>query len=585
MRTKILSVILILSSVIIYTQETKTITGYVVDQDNNPWNNQIAELYEAEQLVAVDTIRAGNFTFEDISIVSVYEEHNPSTFTLYQNYPNPFNPSTIINYEIPVGIDNQRFPSGVEGTNITLTIHNILGRKIKTLVNTNVSPGLHSIEWDGTNDNGNGVAAGVYIYTLSYGNAKLSKKMVMLDGNTNYANPVVSNSITQNLRKPKIDVYDYKIIIRGEDVIRKEFTDFDLSSTGTVNLGRLVAQAKPVLVGFVYDLDTKWDYQTQSRLKPQGIDSMKVFLASNPENFVYTDSKGIFNVKLDSIPPNIFDTTGTFGPGWQYTLSIKDTIIIQGKNSADTTFYNFKTPIHKKFDSERPSPNGTHRLDNEIKYGTNIITAFNDTTGIPMIRRWTDPEKGVDLLEYTIDRLDLTRRNKGDPVWEGTATRFRDEDFPLKVYLQSPPTQGYENNTMPGFDAISSGLFGFVRTMDSTSAHVQVKYDYGSIGQGTDWDGAQDTLGSYLTFWEISIRGRPYGLVDSNLVSHIIAHEAMQIATTGGKYSPFIEDNFSIDALTKWSEGYPLESPEREKRMNKLVRDLERNTKLFQYSK
>jgi len=557
--------------------EEKTITGFVVNQNNEPWNNQIAELYEGNYLVATDTVRNGNFTFENINIVSVSDNEPFSTFTLSQNYPNPFNPSTIINYSI------------AKPQNISLIIYDILGREVKTLFSGYSSQGNFSISWNGFNNNGIGVSAGVYIYALKNKSNQIVKKMILLDGNQ--SNISAQNNVNNsNNAYPKTlnkstEVYDYSIKIYGEDVITKVFSDFNFGNESPIDVGTLTAEAKPVLTGFVYDLDTKWNYETGERNTPVGLDSMKVFLATNPENFVFTNENGLFKIKLDSIPRNIVDTTGIFGPGWTYNMTIKDTLFVRGKNQGDTTYYNFRIPVNKKFDAEWPQPDGIHRLDNEIKYGTSVMTAFNDTTGIPMIKRWTDPEKGVDLLEYAIARLKLGVRSTNDPVWEGTFTRFKDEDFPLKVYMQSPPNSGYENNTMPGFEAISAGRFRFVRTMDSTEAQVQVKYDFNSIGQGTDLQGNYDEFGSYLTFWEISIGGPPYTTLDSALVAYVIAHEGMQIATAGGIYSPFIEDAFYHSSLPRFDEGYPLESPEREKRMNKLVTDLERNCKLLDYTK
>lgn len=93
----------------------------------------------------------------------------PEDYKLSQNYPNPFNPNTSIEYYLP--LDKQ----------VTLKIYNSLGQEVKTLLN-NVSKaaGHHTIEWNGTDNFGNTVTSGTYIYNLEAGNVKLSKTMTLL---------------------------------------------------------------------------------------------------------------------------------------------------------------------------------------------------------------------------------------------------------------------------------------------------------------------------------------------------------------------------------------------------------------------
>ncbi len=78
----------------------------------------------------------------------------PETFALYQNYPNPFNPGTQILYRVPFG------------ASVNLTVFDILGREIRTLVNGTQDAGVYVRRWDGTNNEGRLVAAGVYLYRL-----------------------------------------------------------------------------------------------------------------------------------------------------------------------------------------------------------------------------------------------------------------------------------------------------------------------------------------------------------------------------------------------------------------------------------
>ncbi len=81
-------------------------------------------------------------------------EGTPGDFALLQNYPNPFNPSTSIRYSLPG-----------PGT-ATLTVFNLLGEEIRTLVNDVQPAGAHTVLWDGRNNAGEAVATGVYFYSL-----------------------------------------------------------------------------------------------------------------------------------------------------------------------------------------------------------------------------------------------------------------------------------------------------------------------------------------------------------------------------------------------------------------------------------
>lgn len=92
----------------------------------------------------------------------------PSNFTLEQNYPNPFNPETVIEYGIP------------RAGNVKITVYNILGKKIATLVNEYKGLGTYSVTWNGKDDSGNQVPSGVYVYTLVSGNIRVSKQMTLV---------------------------------------------------------------------------------------------------------------------------------------------------------------------------------------------------------------------------------------------------------------------------------------------------------------------------------------------------------------------------------------------------------------------
>ena len=92
----------------------------------------------------------------------------PDVFALHQNYPNPFNPITRINYDLP------------EDALVNITIYDMMGRRVKTLINSEQTAGYRNIRWNATNHLGQAVSAGLYIYTIRAGDFRQTKKMVLL---------------------------------------------------------------------------------------------------------------------------------------------------------------------------------------------------------------------------------------------------------------------------------------------------------------------------------------------------------------------------------------------------------------------
>ena len=94
----------------------------------------------------------------------------PREFALQQNYPNPFNPSTSIMYTIGAG----------EPVLTNLSVFNVLGQKVATLVDEIQGPGTRTVTWEGRDDSGAKVASGVYFYRLSHGEQAEAMKMILL---------------------------------------------------------------------------------------------------------------------------------------------------------------------------------------------------------------------------------------------------------------------------------------------------------------------------------------------------------------------------------------------------------------------
>lgn len=98
----------------------------------------------------------------------------PKLFSLGQNYPNPFNPTTTIRFEIGAGGGSQ------QSVQTSLKVYNILGQRVKTLVDEPKSPGIYYQTWDGKDEQGNKVSSGVYFYQLRAEGYNETKKMVLL---------------------------------------------------------------------------------------------------------------------------------------------------------------------------------------------------------------------------------------------------------------------------------------------------------------------------------------------------------------------------------------------------------------------
>jgi hypothetical protein len=121
----------------------------------------------------IDTVTANNAPFTLIvdgsdALSALAEKLIPEVFALHQNYPNPFNPTTQIRYDLP------------EDALVSITIYDIMGRSIMSLVNSQQTAGYRSIQWNATNNLGEPVSAGMYLYTIQAGKFRQTKKMVLL---------------------------------------------------------------------------------------------------------------------------------------------------------------------------------------------------------------------------------------------------------------------------------------------------------------------------------------------------------------------------------------------------------------------
>ena len=122
---------------------------------------------ENASTIVNDNMTNGNeswFTYAS-AVTGITDKVNqlPREYQLSQNYPNPFNPTTIINYSI-----------AKEG-NVSLTVYNVIGSKVATIVNENKPAGNYSVQFNGSN-----LASGIYLYKLESGNYNAAKKFILM---------------------------------------------------------------------------------------------------------------------------------------------------------------------------------------------------------------------------------------------------------------------------------------------------------------------------------------------------------------------------------------------------------------------
>lgn len=131
----------------------------------------------ADAVAYVPIFKEKCFQVAASEVTGVEEENSEKIFEfdLKQNYPNPFNAQTAIRFAV------HSKQSTVNGPiRLTLTIYNILGQKVTTLLDQKKSSGEYRVLWDGKDETGEDVASGIYLYRLSAGDVTLTKKMVLL---------------------------------------------------------------------------------------------------------------------------------------------------------------------------------------------------------------------------------------------------------------------------------------------------------------------------------------------------------------------------------------------------------------------
>ena len=132
------------------------------------FNSQTEEfLIGNETIEFQNDVILGDFT-DPIRIDLEKIEHENSSMELYRNHPNPFYQSTRIKYYVP------------QSTSLELSVYNILGQKVKTLISGNKDAGEYATSWDGLDDNGHRCSSGIYFYKLTSLSSTVVRKMLMV---------------------------------------------------------------------------------------------------------------------------------------------------------------------------------------------------------------------------------------------------------------------------------------------------------------------------------------------------------------------------------------------------------------------
>ena len=161
----------------VYTQDYQNITdsstsisayeyaAFMTDLSLSQWNIDYVIEASDEEYTVISQV--GEFVLNN-TLLSINGEIIPVVFALHQNYPNPFNPVTSLRYDLP------------EDGLVNITIYDMMGRVVNTLINDSQNAGYKSIQWNATNDRNEPVSAGLYIYTIQAGEFRKTKKMVLL---------------------------------------------------------------------------------------------------------------------------------------------------------------------------------------------------------------------------------------------------------------------------------------------------------------------------------------------------------------------------------------------------------------------
>jgi hypothetical protein len=153
-----------------YSEEDTSLFYQFEGQNFQPGQAQHSHPYVSAETVFTAVEYAIMLSSESTAVDEQGDETGitPKDFELYQSYPNPFNDQTIIKYNL------------MKSCLVTLTIYNILGQKVRTLVREHQKAGVKTVSWDGKDEKGGDLSSGIYIYRLRAGEIIQTKRMLLL---------------------------------------------------------------------------------------------------------------------------------------------------------------------------------------------------------------------------------------------------------------------------------------------------------------------------------------------------------------------------------------------------------------------
>ena len=186
--------LLSLCFVFIIKSQTISISGNIKDvKTNSPIENAKVQIKNLANGI-IDSVFSntlGNWQYDIATSVEDDIYYLPTSLAVMQNFPNPFNPSTKISFLIPTD------------ENVSILVHNILGELVD-IKSTFLTKGSYVVDWFSKG------SAGVYFYTISYGNQSITKKMIQLDGGNGIGlgeiRSGISNSFTDEIAIPVVNV-------------------------------------------------------------------------------------------------------------------------------------------------------------------------------------------------------------------------------------------------------------------------------------------------------------------------------------------------------------------------------------------
>ena len=149
----------------------KTFSSYEVSEEIYDWAGEAIDLTnDGGGILAIDNGQFGFLRLSNIqnTLINDYRHDSPTSCRLYNNYPNPFNPKTILKYDLP------------QNSFVEVIVYDMQGKMVNNLVNTNQISGFKSVQWNATNNYGQPVSAGVYLYSIEAGGFRQTKKMILL---------------------------------------------------------------------------------------------------------------------------------------------------------------------------------------------------------------------------------------------------------------------------------------------------------------------------------------------------------------------------------------------------------------------